>query len=56
MVSQLYVDGITDTVPHDVASTLTAGQIACGLRGDAQLLGGLSRPLVPRRRRDGHQP
>ena len=27
MVSQLYVDGITDTVPHDVASTLTAGQI-----------------------------
>jgi hypothetical protein len=28
MVSQLYVDGITDTVPHDIASTLTAGQIA----------------------------
>ena len=27
MVSQLYVDGITDTVPHDIASTLTAGQI-----------------------------
>ena len=28
MVSQLYVDGITDTVPHGIASTLTAGQIA----------------------------
>ncbi len=28
MVSQPYVDGITDTVPHDIASTLTAGQIA----------------------------
>ncbi len=28
MVSQLYVDGITDTVPHDIASTLTADQIA----------------------------
>ncbi len=23
-----YVDGITDTVPHDIASSLTAGQIA----------------------------
>jgi len=30
MVSQPYVDGITDTVPHDIASTLTAGQIAAG--------------------------
>jgi hypothetical protein len=28
MVSQPYVDGITDTVPHDITSTLTAGQIA----------------------------
>ena len=28
MVSQTYVDGITDTVSHGVASTLTAGQIA----------------------------
>ena len=28
MVSQPYVDGITDTVPHDIASTLTACQIA----------------------------
>ncbi len=28
MVSQPYVDGITDTVPHDIASSLTAGQIA----------------------------
>ena len=28
MVSQPYVDGITDTVPHNFASSLTAGQIA----------------------------
>jgi len=28
MVSQLYVHGITDTVPHSIASSLTAGQIA----------------------------
>jgi hypothetical protein len=28
MVSQPYVDGITDTVPHGIASSLTAGQIA----------------------------
>jgi hypothetical protein len=28
MMSQPYVDGITDTVPHGIASTLTAGQIA----------------------------
>jgi hypothetical protein len=28
MVSQPYVDGITDTVPHAITSTLTAGQIA----------------------------
>ena len=27
MVSQPYVDGITDTVPHGIASSLTAGQI-----------------------------
>jgi hypothetical protein len=27
MVSQPYVDGITDTVSHGIASTLTAGQI-----------------------------
>jgi len=27
MVSQAYVDGITDTVTHHIASTLTAGQI-----------------------------
>ena len=30
MISQPYVDGITDTVPHDIASSLTAGQIAAG--------------------------
>jgi len=30
MMSQPYVDGITDTVPHHIASTLTAGQIAVG--------------------------
>ena len=28
MVSQPYVDGITDTVPHHITSPLTAGQIA----------------------------
>ena len=28
MVSQPYVDGITDTVPHHIASALTVGQIA----------------------------
>ena len=28
MVSQLYVDGITDTVPHNIASSLTANQTA----------------------------
>ncbi len=28
MISQLYVDGITDTVPHTITSGLTAGQIA----------------------------
>ena len=28
MMSQPYVDGITDTVPHSFASGLTAGQIA----------------------------
>jgi hypothetical protein len=28
MVSQPYVDGITDTVTHRIASPLTAGQIA----------------------------
>ena len=27
-MSQLYVDGITDTVPHRIASSLTADQIA----------------------------
>jgi hypothetical protein len=27
MVSQPYVDGITDTVTHGITSTLTAGQI-----------------------------
>ena len=30
MVSQLYVDGITDTVPHNIASSLTADQTAVG--------------------------
>jgi hypothetical protein len=30
MVSQPYVDGITDTVSHQFASSLTAGQIAAG--------------------------
>jgi len=28
MISQPYVDGITDTVPHNITSSLTAGQIA----------------------------
>jgi hypothetical protein len=28
MMSQPYVDGITDTVPHRIASSLTAGQLA----------------------------
>ncbi len=28
MISQPYVDGITETVPHNIASSLTAGQIA----------------------------
>jgi hypothetical protein len=30
MVSQPYVDGITDTVPHRIASSLTVGQLAAG--------------------------
>ena len=30
MMSQPYVDGITDTVPHHIASSLTADQIAAG--------------------------
>jgi len=30
MASQLYVDGITDTVTHDIASSLTAAQITAG--------------------------
>ena len=30
MVSQPYVDGITDTAPHSIASSLTAGRIAVG--------------------------
>ena len=30
MVSQPYADGITDTVPHGITSTLTAGQLAAG--------------------------
>jgi hypothetical protein len=30
MVSQPYVEGITDTVPHGIASGLTAGQILVG--------------------------
>ena len=34
MVSQLYVDGITDTVPHGIASTLTAGQIEIAVDED----------------------
>jgi hypothetical protein len=29
-MSQPYVDGITGTVPHGIASGLTAGQIAAG--------------------------
>ena len=42
MVSQPYVDGITDTVSHGIASTLTAGQIADrGRPGHAQRRGGL---------------
>jgi hypothetical protein len=28
MMSQPYVDGVTDTVTHDIASSLTVGQIA----------------------------
>ncbi len=30
MMSQPYVDGITDTVPHGIASSLPAGQLAAG--------------------------
>ena len=30
MVSPLYVDGITNTVPHNIASSLTANQTAAG--------------------------
>ena len=30
MISQPYVDGITDTVAHGIASILTAGQIEAG--------------------------
>ena len=30
MISEPYVDGITDTVTHDIASHRTAGQIAAG--------------------------
>jgi hypothetical protein len=30
MMSQPYVEGITDTVTHDIASSLTADQIAAG--------------------------
>ena len=34
MVSQLYVDGITDAVPHDIASILTASQIEIAVDED----------------------
>ena len=34
MVSQPYVDGITDTVTHGIASTLTAGQIEIAVYED----------------------
>jgi len=30
MMSQPYVDGITDTVPHGITSSLTAGKITAG--------------------------
>jgi hypothetical protein len=30
MMSQPYVDGITDTVTHDIASSLIVGQITAG--------------------------
>ena len=30
MMSQPYVDGITDTVTHDIASSLIVGQITVG--------------------------
>lgn len=30
MISQPYVDGITDTVTHDIETSLTIGQIAVG--------------------------
>ncbi len=33
LVSQPYVDGITDTVTHDIATTLTAGQITAAQDG-----------------------
>ena len=33
MMAQPYVDGITDTVPHDIASTLTASQIEIAADG-----------------------
>ena len=55
MMSQPYVDGITDTVPHHIASSLTADQTAA----DKDTL---SVPVIcpdrwfPRRLRGGHQP
>jgi len=30
MISQPYVDGVTDTVAHAIASSLTVGQITAG--------------------------
>ena len=50
MESQPYVDGITDTVPHRIASSLTIGQIAaenetlkvCVVSPDRWLLGDLA--------------
>ena len=55
MLSQAYVDGITDTVTHHIASPLTVGQIAAA-KDTVECFSGLSRPLVPWRLRSGHQP
>ena len=37
MISQPYVDGITDTVPHGITSILTAGQIQIAAGGQDTL-------------------
>jgi len=55
MVYQPYVDGITDTVPHGYRERPDR-RADRGRQGYGRHLGGLSCPLVPRRRRGGDQP